>query len=195
LSSLTCVSAEQQPTREQQIAAALLPLPEAYRATATVVVYDANDMLITLRNGTGDMICEGDRPGNDSFTASCYEESAFKVNARIRQLRRELGLPARGDETVKKLNDAINKEVHEGKLSLPRKPSIGFRMAGPMKAFNWEKNEASREIARWEMIILPNVTGKDLSLPTEPSGITPWVMWEGTPLAHIMVQHRPSNAQ
>src|SRR4051812_28007958 len=73
-SSLACFSAEGQPTREQQIAAALLPLPEAYRATATVVVYDTSDKLITLRKGTGDIICEGDRPGNDFFTASCYDE-------------------------------------------------------------------------------------------------------------------------
>jgi hypothetical protein len=193
--SLSCVSAEQQPTPEQQIAAALLPLPEAYRATATVVVYDVNDKLITLRKGSGDMVCEGDRPGNDSFTASCYHESAFRINARMRELRRELGLTTNGEDTVRKLTDAVNKEIREGKLSLPTRPSIGFRLAGPLKAFNWEKNEASREIERWEMIIVPNITGKDLSLPTQPSGITPWVMWEGTPLAHIMVQHRPTNAQ
>lgn len=63
-------------------------------------------------------------------------------------------------------------------------------MRGPAKAFDWNSNTPSAEIKRWEMVMIPYATGASLSLPTSrPADAGPWVMGEGTPGAHIMIEH------
>ena len=46
----------------RQIAAAITPLPAPLRGSATVLGYDAAGKLVTLRKGSGDMICLSDDP-------------------------------------------------------------------------------------------------------------------------------------
>src|SRR5208282_11982 len=57
LSTPAIAQATQVPSASQQIAAAILPLPEVLREHATVLGYAADLSLITLREGTNGMVC------------------------------------------------------------------------------------------------------------------------------------------
>ena len=46
-----------QPPAAQQVAAAVLPLPAEFRASATVLGYGADGALGTLRSGAGPYVC------------------------------------------------------------------------------------------------------------------------------------------
>jgi len=84
----------------------------------------------------------------------------------------------------------FRKGVASGAIKAPSRPTIGFQMRGPAKAFDWDTNTPATQIARWEMIMIPNATGAELNLPnSKPKDGGLWVMNEGTPAAHIMGQH------
>ena len=58
-----------------QIAEAVLALPEAFRDGATVVTLDSNgERLAVLREGTNEYVCEADGP-SPGFTVFCTHES------------------------------------------------------------------------------------------------------------------------
>jgi hypothetical protein len=119
----------------------------------------------------------------------CLEKSYDAVFERQIQLRRELGKDGKPAD-ASTANAAVRKEIDAGRLKNPTRSAVGFQMRGPAKAFNWNTNTASAEIEKWEMIMVPNATGASLSLPNkkpEHGGL--WVMDEGTPGAHIMVEH------
>ncbi len=183
------VAAQQIPTKEQQIAAATLPLPEAYRAEAAVQSISADRKITELRKGTNSMVCSIVRPGSKIFYVRCFEKDYQPLISREFQLRQELdenGKPADMDT----VGAALGKEIESGRIKVPVRPSVGFQMRGPATAFDWNTNAPSAGIDRWEMIMIPNATGVSLSLPSKrpPNGGL-WVMFQGTPLAHIMVEH------
>lgn len=68
------LAAQQMPTTEQQIAAATLPLPEAYRAGATVESISTDLNATELRKGANSMVCSITRPGSENFHAACFEK-------------------------------------------------------------------------------------------------------------------------
>ena len=177
------------PTEEQQIAAATLPLPEAFRAEATVQSISADLRITPLRKGTSSMVCSIIQPGSKNFLAYCLDRVLEQYAYRQTQLQRELrrdGKPPSGAE----LKAALQKEIESGRITPLTRPSVGFMMGGPAKAFDWSTNTASGEIKRWETIQIPNATGASLSLPnSRPANGGPWVMAEGTPGAHIMIEH------
>ena len=74
---------------DEQIAHTVLALPEDMRAAATVVGYGGDGMLETLREGTSDMICVADEPGDDRYSAVCYHKSLDPFISRGRELRAE----------------------------------------------------------------------------------------------------------
>src|SRR5262245_12910995 len=72
---------------DQQIASAVLAAPEERRADATVLGYDASGALVTLRKGTGDLICLADDPKDADFDVACYQKDLEPFMARGRELR------------------------------------------------------------------------------------------------------------
>ena len=54
--------------------------------------------------------------------------------------------------------------------------------AGP-----WAKNAADWVVAGPHIMVTTPNTASLNALPAAPTGGTPWVMWKGTPYAHIMV--------
>ena len=74
---------------DEQIAGAVLPAPEESRGGAHVYGYDTNGELVTLREGTNDLICLADKPGDERFHAACYHTSLEPYMARGRALRAE----------------------------------------------------------------------------------------------------------
>ena len=72
---------------EEQISAAVLPLPADARAGATVLGYAPDGKLTVLRKGAGAMTCLADDPKQTTFHVACYHDSMEPFMARGRELR------------------------------------------------------------------------------------------------------------
>src|SRR5262245_48630599 len=72
-------SAQSASTANQAIAGAVLPLPEQFRAGATVVRLDASFRPDTLRRGSNGMVCIADAPSDDQLDVRCYRDSFIPV--------------------------------------------------------------------------------------------------------------------
>ena len=174
------------PSPAQQIAAAILPLPEPLRAGAGVLGYAPDLSLISLRPSTNGMVCTGTYPGSETFDVRCYHESFIPLIRRARELW-EKRLP---EEQVTR---TINAEVKSGKIVLPDHPTAGYRMKGPSSAYNPQTNSVSKEIYGWQSIHFPYKTAAELGLPEEgtvPRAI-PYVMSSGSYWSHVMIEHEP----
>jgi hypothetical protein len=57
------------PPASQQIAEAVLPLPEPMRSQATVIGYGPDRSFLMLREGKNGMVCTANRPGVKSLTS------------------------------------------------------------------------------------------------------------------------------
>jgi len=63
-------SMAQIPGKDEQIAASLLAAPEQFREDATVLGYNSDGKLVTLKKGTNGMICLADDPSKEGFNAA-----------------------------------------------------------------------------------------------------------------------------
>jgi hypothetical protein len=172
------------PSASQQIAAAVLPLPEALRAQATVVGYAPDFGLVTLRAGTNGMVCTATRPGGQNFDVRCYQESFMPIVLRARELQ------ARG-LSEKEIYRVVDSETQSKKLPLPASPAAGYRMLGPISAYSVATNSVGPEIDSWQSIHFPYKTAAEIGLPEEgkvPSTF-PYVMNSGTFWLHVMIEH------
>lgn len=161
---------------DQQLAAAVTPLPADKRAGATVMGYGADGKLVVLRRGTGDMTCLGHNPKEKDFHAACYHNDMEQFMARGRELRAS-GITGGQVDTVR------FKEVKDGKLIMPKNPSAMFQLFGG--AFDPVKHEVTGAEVLY-VVYIPFATGKSTGLPEKPFGKAPWVMFPGTPKAHMM---------
>jgi hypothetical protein len=121
----------------------------------------------------------------DTFLAYCFNESFFALFQRATELSKQLGVP----DNSKPVTDAVEKEIKDGKLTLPRETTVGFSLTGPMTGYNPATNTVNADIKSRQMIQVPFATGKTLALPEQSSKGMPWVMAAGTWMAHIMVEH------
>lgn len=173
------------PAAEQQIAAAVLPLPEGLRAQATVIGYAPDLKLVTLRAGTNQMVCTATRPGEPDFDVRCYHESFMPIVRRMRDLY-DQGL------SFKEVFRTVDSEVQSKKLPLPATPTAGYRMLGPISAYSATTNSTGPEIESWQSIHFPYRTAAQMGLPEEgqvPRSF-PYVMTSGTFWSHVMIEHR-----
>jgi hypothetical protein len=186
--------AQTAPDAAAKIATAVLPLPKEMRDSATVIDMAADGKIDMLRKGTGDMVCAYHAPavapnsktGEKLLGLSCYNEAVSRLTVRSNAIRREL--TAAGKPADNKAVDAqVDAEIKSGKLKLAPAPTIGFRMYGPVDAFNPAAGTVSPAVHTWQMVIIPYATGTSLSLPEKESGGMPWVMSTGTYMAHIMI--------
>ena len=168
------------PPTEQQIAAAVSVLPEEERAGASVLGYDAAGKLVSLRKGSGEMTCLGHNPKETTFHVACYHNSMEPFMARGRELR------ATGVKDPE-VDSVRFREVKEGKLAIPKGPSIMYQFFGG--SFDPAKSEVSGARLLY-VVYIPFATARSTGLSAKPSRDTPWIMWPGTPKAHIMFSPR-----
>ena len=163
----------------QQITAAVLALPAEYRATATVLGYRAGTpRLAKLRQGSGPFNCLAPDPAAQRFHVACYHESLEPFMARGRALR------AAG-VTGEKVDSTRFREVKAGKLKMPKQPAALYSLSGESKVFDAAAGTATG--ARpLQVIYIPNATAASTGLSAKPAEGTPWIMFPGTPKAHIM---------
>lgn len=164
------------PTPEAQIAAAVLPMPEEFRATATVLGYRVPGELVTLRQGSGPMICLADDPKEARFHVACYHRDMEPFMARGRALR------AQGITDVDSVRYA---EVAAGTLPMPNRAALWSFTGGP-GSFDWATNTPDSTVRPLYVVYMPGATAESTGLPIKPGPNSPWLMFPGTPKAHIM---------
>src|SRR5437763_17187165 len=111
------------PSKETQIAAAVLAAPTGLRDGAAVLGYNAQGELVKLREGKNELICLASDPGKSSFSVACYHRDLEPYMARGRQLTAQ-------KVTGKQRNEIRWKEVADGKLAMPREPRTLYVLTG-----------------------------------------------------------------
>ena len=161
-----------------QIAAAVTPLPPEMRDGAMVLGYTAlGKPLITLREGKNDMICLAPDPSVKTFHAACYHKAMEPFMARGRALRAQ-GVTGGRVDTVRFA------EVKAGKLEMPKQPASMYQL------FGGKYDPATSSVAGAQPLIvvyISGATGASTGLPEKPSENGMWIMYPGTPKAHIML--------
>jgi hypothetical protein len=160
-----------------QIADAVLPLPETMRAGARVLGYAVGRELAELRTGTNGMTCLADDPRDAAFHVACYHDSLEPFMARGRALRAQ-GL---GPEAVDSVRYA---EVAAGRIRMPPVASL-YSLTGPPGSRDSASGEV-RGARRLFVVYIPFATEASTGLSTLPRQDAPWLMFPGTPKAHIM---------
>src|SRR5437899_1636592 len=166
------------PTAEQQIAAAVLPLPEAMRAGARVFGYDANGRFVELRPGSGAMTCLISRPGAPRFQVACYHSSMEAYMARGRELRGQGMNNPEARDSVRKA------DVLAGRIHLPASAAM-YELNGPADAWDPATNTL-RGVTPLYVLYVPFATPQSLGISATPSRAQPWLMHAGEPGAHVM---------
>lgn len=161
-----------------QITSAVLALPKEMRDGAGVLGYKTAGKLESLRPAKNDMLCLADDPADDQFHVSCYHKSMEPFMARGRALR-ESGTKGAQVDSVRFA------EVRSGKIKMPVPAASLYQLFGPKGDFDTATGTASKSRALI-VIYVPGATEASTGLSTKPSETKPWLMFAGTPKAHIM---------
>jgi hypothetical protein len=154
----------------EQIADAVLPLPEDLRPGATVVSFDKTTGARTvLREGTNQVECQP--PDMEAMQTICYSKALAPMMARIAELTAE------GDE-----NPFGSVQADE---TIPEVP---------FGAMVYNLRHDDRRIKLMWVMLVPGATSESIGVSTvterndglEGKG-RPWLMAAGTPGAHIMI--------
>jgi hypothetical protein len=124
------------------------------------------------------MICLADDPAAPPFHVACYHESMEPFMARGRELRA-------GGVTGEQVDSVRFREVKEGKLPLPSHPASLFSLSGLPGSWDPKTNEV-KEGRPLYVVYIPYATTETTGIPSIPAMGTPWLMFPGTPKAHIM---------
>lgn len=163
----------------EQIAGAVIPLPVEFRAGATVLGYNEAGTMVTLKKGTGEMICLADNPADTLFHAACYHKSMEPFMARGRALR---AAGTKGAEV-----DSVRfREVRSGKIVMPKTSAALWQITAAHKDIDLEKQSYAPSIHPLYVVYMPGATSASSGIPSKPAAGVPWLMFPGTPKAHIM---------
>ena len=160
---------------DDQIAQAVMPLPEDLQAGATVAAYDpATGARKVLRQGTNSLECEPTNPA-DGFTR-CYSNLTVP--------RRELEAKLRAEKkSNQEIEDAVAAAIKAGTIKVPPFGTMAYRLSnkdGVIKRL-WIM---SVPYATAESLGVSTVSQRDAALKGQ--GL-PWLMLAGTAGAHVMI--------
>jgi hypothetical protein len=164
------------PPNTQQIAEAVTALPPELRAGAAVLGYSPEGKLVSLREAKNDMICLAPSPSEKDFHSACYHKSMEPFMARGRELRGQ-GVTGAQVDTVRFA------EVKSGKLKMPATPTMLYQI------FGGTFDPATSQVTggNWLYVTyIPFATSATTGLSSKASDKSPWIMFPGTPKAHIM---------
>lgn len=173
-------AAAQPPGPGAQIRGALVAAPEDRREGATVLGYSPAGELVTLREGSNEIVCLADKPGDERFHVACYHRSLEPYMERGRELRAE-GVESADSFRIR------HEEADAGKLEMPRAPAALYNLGGPLSIFDPATGEVAGGNWVW-VIYTPWATEEATGLPTTPQAPgAPWIMRPGTASSHIMI--------
>jgi hypothetical protein len=162
----------------KQIQAAIAAAPAELRDGAGVWGYNESKKLVKLRAEKNDMICLASNPDGKQFHVACYHKLLEPFMARGRELRAQ-GVKDDQVDTVR------FKEITSGKLAMPRTPSALYTLTGPSNSFDAATGKVTG--AKWLYVVyIPGATEKSTGITEKPAPGVPWIMYPGTPKAHIM---------
>lgn len=175
----------QQPQRpalpaELQIRLAVQAAPASLRDSATVQGYDAQGRFTTLRRGSNEMICVAPNPAAEGLEVACHHRDLEPFLARGRELTAQ---GVTGERRTRVRWD----EIANGTLRLPR-GTVHAILTG--SSFDSVTGQIREPYLRW-VIYTPNATGRSTGFSEIPTGPgQPWLMFAGTPGAHVMISPR-----
>lgn len=178
--ALAAQAAAPLPPVAEQLAAAVLPLPEEMRAGAAVMGFKTAGKLEMLKPGTNGMICLALWPSRPDFHVACYHEGLEPFMARGREIRETMGARANVDSIR-------YKEIADGKLKMPKAGAL-YSITGKKDAWDSKTLKVAPGTNTLGVVYIPFSTGADIGLSTKPTASGPWVMFPGTAKAHIMLQ-------
>ena len=150
----------------QRVAEAVTPLPHDLQADASVIAYDSAAKKTVLREGTNHMVCTADSPF-PGFSVTCYPKALQGYRDRMEELWE-------ASEDV--FEEIISAEIKQGKLNIPDRT-----------VFYVVRGAEFRNALPLTVVYLPDATPETTGLTTTPSHYRPWLMFAGTPAAHIMI--------
>lgn len=156
-------------SNEKRITEALLAAPESLRSGATVVYDRAPGDREILRKGTSNLICRADTPA-PGFLVRCHHSEMDAFFTRTEELVAE-------GRSLDEQRDILSAEVRAGKLKVVE-GSIEYLVNGPMRMLARPGNA----------LFLPNASGESTGLSEDATVHRPWLMWAGTPVAHVMLK-------
>jgi hypothetical protein len=166
--------------KDIQIKTAVLAAPEMYREDATVLGYNQEGRLVTLREGNNGMVCLADDPNKAGISVACYGAELEPFMARGREL------VAEGKSNEEK-REVRKNEIEAGTLKMPEEPAMVYVLAGEENDYSAETGELLKSKIRY-VIYKPYMTGESTGLPTKPQAPgMPWLMDAGTHRSHIMI--------
>ena len=175
-STVKAQSATTVASAKQQISEAVTPLPEELKAGAAVLGYSVGRKLVMLRDGRNDMVCLAPDPAAKAFHSACYHRSMEPFMARGRALRAQ-GVKGAQIDTIRFA------EVKSGKLKMPTHPAMLYQIFGGK--FDPETGKVTGG-SRLYVTYIPFATPATTGLSAKASDTGPWIMFPGTPKAHIM---------
>jgi hypothetical protein len=166
------------PPAAEQIAAAILPLPNDLRAGAKVLGYKTGTKLELLRDGRNGMTCLALYVHRRDFHVACYHDGLEPFMARGRELR-EQGVVGDQVDTVRFA------EIKGGKLKMPPHGSL-YSLTGAKSG--WDAATGKLTGARpLTVLYMPFATPESTGLSGSPTSNGPWLMLPGTAKAHVMM--------
>lgn len=165
----TTVTADSMTSAKKQalIESALAAAPEHVAADAAVVVPGADGKMLELRSGTNGFTCIPDNPETPGKDQMCLDEQGLRWAQSLMN--------------------------HEEKPASTA-PGIGYMLQGgsDISATDpWAKSTTSYVESPPHWMLLWPVDAKTSGFPTTPKKTGTWIMWAGTPYAHLMVNQVP----
>lgn len=172
------------PTKKHQITAAISAAPPNKQDGAKVLGYNELGELVTLREGSNELICLADDPENPKFHVACYFDGLEPFMKRGRELRAE-GLSRSKVDSIRKV------EIESGELKYPEKPMGLYSLSGPEDGFDYDAGKVVKANPLY-VVYVPYATEQSTGISSAPAGKGgSWLMEAGTPWAHIMIPGRP----
>ena len=173
-------NAQNIPSPEAQIKTAILAAPSEKQTDAKVYGYAPDGTFTVIRKGSNDFVCLADDPKKEDIGVSCYHANLEPFMERGRVLSKE-------GKNAKEIFDIREKEVKEGKLSMPKQSSTLFVLSGSKDNYDAATGALKNGYLRY-VVYIPFATAESTGLPLKPDvpGM-PWIMDPGTHRAHIMI--------
>jgi hypothetical protein len=179
---------------EEVVLAAISPLPSDLKPAAGVVVESEPGVFDTVRESSNGMSCVLRLPSDVEkpvLDARCYSDLFWPS-----VFHRWTMTPA--PQSVEETFSRMHADIASGVVEVPDIPTAGYRVFGPMDAFNFETGELGPALQKWQSIHFPFRTTAELGLTeieegskdTTP-GLMPFVMASGTWWSHVMIMHEP----
>jgi hypothetical protein len=166
------------PPAEQQVAAAVLALPADMRAGALVMGYRDAGKLVTLREGKNGMICLALYVSRPDFHVACYHKGLEPFMARGRALR---AAGVKGEA----VDSARFAEIKSGTLKMPAQGAL-YTITTKRANYDAATNHV-KDYRPLSVVYIPGATPESVGITAVPTDKGPWLMFPGTPKAHIMM--------